>query len=83
MKEIKRLMDTTGWVYTVVSDERSKRMAKDDLCMYLDFGEHTFSIYRREDDMIVVMVDACKSIALRSVINILDVIEMCLQCMDI
>lgn len=78
MKEIKRLMDTTEWIYTVVSDEG----AKDNLCMYLDFGEHTFSIYRREDDMVVVTVDACKSIALKSVVEILDVIEMCLQCMD-
>lgn len=78
MKEIKRLMDTTEWEYTVVSDEG----AKDNLCMYLDFGEHTFSIYKREDDMIVVKVDACKSIALKSVVEILDVIEMCLQCMD-
>lgn len=78
MKEIKRLMDTTGWRYTVVSDEG----AKDNLCMYLDFGDHTFSVYRREDDMIIVRVDACKSIALRSTINVLDVIEMCLQCMD-
>lgn len=78
MKSIKKLMDTTEWEYTVVSDEG----ATDKLCMYLNFGDHSFSVYRRDDGMIVVTVDACKSITLRSEIQVVDVIEMCLYCMN-
>lgn len=79
-KEIEKALNNANWAWTCTHDLG----AKDHTALYLEFGEHSFSIYvdAELDDVAILRIDnTCHTSICHTCEDIVQTIEMCLYCL--
>lgn len=77
MNDVRAGMDACMWEYNIVADAGSR----DGTCMYMEFGEHAFSIYINESCDAVIHIDGGnRPHTFQNIDDLIYTIDTCLYC---